>query len=68
MLEDFEQWCKSINLTDDYDKGLALMAWNASFKRYQGHVALIQHELLQTRHELAACETTLKAERQERAK
>ena len=68
MLDDFEKWCESINMTDDYDKGLALMAWNASYKKYQSQIQLLQHELMQTRHELVSCETALNAERKDRAK
>lgn len=68
MLEEFEMWCDSINMVNDHDKALALMAWNACYKRYFNQMALLQHELMQTRHELAACETTLREERKERAK
>ena len=65
---DFEQWANHVEINKDEDKALALLAWNGAFEVYKAKIAMLQHELMQTRHELASCETALRSERQERAK
>ena len=68
MFEEFEQWADKAGVIEPKDKALALMAWNASFENQRQKIAMLHHELMQTRHELASCETILRSERQERAK
>jgi hypothetical protein len=65
---DFEAWCEKVGDMSAEDKALALMAWNGCAEFYKSKVALLQHELLQTRHELMSCETALRDERLERLK
>ena len=68
MSEEFEQWCEAVGLESPSEKSTALLAWNACSRTLNQRIAMLQHELMQTRHELASCETALRDERQERAK